>query len=96
VSAFVFSTFGQTQIVPKKVDRTNSKYNKQDGINFSAIGQQKPKFIFNQGGSNRAVTKTSFSGSRNAYGLIVTESNCLTANQQLNAVMFTHRISSFF
>lgn len=93
---FCFSTFGQTQIVPKKVDRTNSKYNKQDGINFSAVGQQKPKFNFNQGGTNRAVTKTSFSGSRNAYGLIVTESNCLTANQQLNAVMFTHRISSFF
>lgn len=93
---FCFSTFAQTQVVPKKQDRTNSRLNKQDGINFTTIGQQKPKFSFNPGNVNRSVTKTAFSGSRNAYGLIVTESNCLTANQQLNAVLFTHRISSFF
>lgn len=93
---FCFSGFAQTQLVPKKQDKTNSKFNKQDGLNFSAIGQQRPYLNFSDGGSNRAVTKTAFSGSRNAYGLIVTESNCLTANQQLNAVMFTHRISSFF
>jgi hypothetical protein len=90
------SAFAQSQQVAKLQDRTNLKLNKQDGINFSAIGQQRPPFNFNAGSSNRAVTKTAFSGSRNAYGLIVTESNCLTANQQLNAVMFTHRISSFF
>lgn len=93
---FCFSSFAQTQNVPKKQDRTNSKLNKQDGINFSAIGQQRPGFTFNPGGANRAVTKTGFTGSRNAYGLIVTESNCLTANQQLNAVLFTHRISNQF
>jgi hypothetical protein len=94
--SFCFSTFAQTQLVPKKQDRSNSRLNKQDGINFSAVGQQRPVFNFNPGSANRAVTKTAFTGSRNAYGLIVTESNCLTANQQLNAVMFTHRISSFF
>jgi hypothetical protein len=93
---FCFSGFAQTQLVPKKQDKTNSKFNKQDGLNFSAIGQQRPYLNFSDGGSNRAVTKTAFSGSRNAYGLIVSESNCLTANQQLNAVMLTHRISSFF
>lgn len=93
---FCFASSAQTQLVPKKQDPTNSKFNKQDGFNFSSIGQQRPQFNFNPGNPNRAVTKTAFSGSRNAYGLIVTESNCLTANQQLNAVMFTHRISSFF
>lgn len=93
---FCFSTFAQTQLVPKKQDQSNSRLNKQDGINFSAVGQQRPVFNFNPGSANRSVTKTCFTGSRNAYGLIVTESNCLTANQQLNAVMFTHRISSFF
>lgn len=93
---FCFSSFAQTQVVPKKQDRTNAKLNKQDGINFSGIGQQRPAWNFNPGSANRAVTKTGFTGSRNAYGLIVTESNCLTANQQLNAVLFTHRISNEF
>lgn len=93
---FGLSAFAQSQQTFKLQDRANLKYNKQDGLNFSAIGQQRPPFNFNAGSANRAVTKTSFSGSRNAYGLIVTESNCLTANQQLNTVMFTHRISSFF
>ena len=93
---FCFSSFAQTQVVPLKQDRTNAKLNKQDGINFSAIGQQRPAFNFNSGNANRAVTKVGFTGSRNAYGLIVTESNCLTANQQLNAVLFTHRISNEF
>ncbi|HRG58723.1 MAG TPA: T9SS type A sorting domain-containing protein [Bacteroidia bacterium] len=90
------SASAQTQQSAKLQDKYNSKLNKQDGFNFSAIGQQRPNFTLNSGLSNRAVTKNSFTGSRNAYGLIVTESNCLTANQQLNAVMFTHRISSFF
>jgi hypothetical protein len=93
---FCFSSFAQTQLVPKKQDRTNSKLNKQDAVNFSVIGLQKPYVNSNAGNSNRSANKTSFTGSRNAYGLIVTESNCLTANQQLNTVLFTHRISSFF
>jgi hypothetical protein len=93
---FCFSAFAQTQLVPKKQDRTNARLNKQDGFNFAGIGKQRPYLNYTQGGSNRAVSKTAFTGSRNAFGLIVTESNCLTANQQLNTVMFTHRISSFF
>lgn len=93
---FCFSAFAQSNMVPKQEDRTNSRFNKQDGLNFNFLGQQKPHFNPNAGNSNRAVTKTGFTGSRNAYGLIVTESNCLTANQQLNAVLFTHRISNEF
>ena len=53
---FCFSGFAQTQLVPKKQDKTNSKFNKQDGLNFSAIGQQRPYLNFSDGGSNRAVT----------------------------------------
>lgn len=93
---FCFSAIAQKQLVPKKQDPSNAKFNKQDGINFSAMGQQRPAWHYTPGGENRAVTKTGFTGSRNAYGLIVTESNCLTANQQLNAVLFTHRISNEF
>ena len=34
-----------------------------------------------------------FSSSYNAYGLLVSESHCLTADQALNVVMMTHRIT---
>lgn len=37
---------------------------------------------------------TMFSSSRNAYGLLVSQSNCLTANQTLGVAMFTHRLSA--
>lgn len=91
---FTTVNFAQSQKTFKLQDKTNFKFNNNDGFRFPAATQQRPPFNFNQGSSNRAVTKTQFAGSRNAYGLIVTESNCLTANQQLNAVLFTHRISS--
>ena len=91
---FTTVNFAQSQKTFKLQDKTNFKFNNNDSYRFPAATQQRPPFNFNQGSSNRAVTKTQFAGSRNAYGLIVTESNCLTANQQLNAVLFTHRISS--
>lgn len=40
------------------------------------------------------MTGTQFSSSRNNLTLLVSQSNCLTANQALGAVMFTHRISA--
>jgi hypothetical protein len=40
------------------------------------------------------VTTTSYiSSSYNAFGVIVTQANCLTANQATNTVLFTHRIN---
>lgn len=50
----------------------------------------------NQGNSNARtqVAGTKFASSRNALTLLVSQSNCLTANQALNAVMFTHRINA--
>lgn len=91
---FCFSAFAQTQMVPYKPDVTNLKQNHSDAFNFATVGQQHPVLNYNPGAANRAVTKTPFTASNNAYGLIVTESNCLTANQQLNAVMFTHRLNN--
>jgi len=47
-------------------------------------------------GQNPSVqmTGTHFSSSYNAYGLLVSQSNCLTANQALGIALFTHRMSS--
>lgn len=39
------------------------------------------------------TTKTKFSSSYNANGLLVTEQNCLTADQATNTISFTNRIS---
>jgi hypothetical protein len=40
------------------------------------------------------VTSTRYiSSSYNAFGVIVTQANCLTANQATNTVLFTHRIN---
>lgn len=46
-------------------------------------------------GNNPSVqmTGTPFTSSRNNLTLLVSQSNCLTANQALGVVMFTHRIS---
>jgi hypothetical protein len=96
ITTILFRINTNAQTIPKKQDVIGLKRNHIDNFNFYTLAKQKPKSNFDQEGANRSVTKTSFTGSRNAYGLIVTESNCLTANQQLNAVMFTHRISSFF
>lgn len=41
----------------------------------------------------RALTKTKFTSSRNAFGVIVSEANCLNANQATNTIAFCHRIS---
>ncbi len=87
----------QAQYQPIKQDRIGLKFNKNEGVNFNAVGHPKSvTSINNKENSNRAVTKTAFTGSRNAYGLIVTESTCLSANQQTNTILFTHRISDLF
>ena len=37
------------------------------------------------------LTRVSMGSSANLYSVIITESNCLTANQDLNSIMFTKR-----
>jgi hypothetical protein len=91
-----FSASAQSQIAIKKFDYAGKRLTKIDGINFSVLGQQQSSNVNRPSFDSRSTTKVGFTGSRNAFGLIVAESNCLTANQQLNAVMFTHRISNEF
>lgn len=43
--------------------------------------------------TDRAITRTKIGSSYNAITLYVPASNCLTANQATNLVMFTHRIN---
>ncbi len=92
--AFGFNVKAQT--ILKKQDVSGIKNTKIDNFNFYTLAKQKPVYNFNQGENDRAVTKTVFTSSRNMYTLLVTESNCLTANQDLNTIMFTHRISNFY
>lgn len=76
----------------KKIDLTNSNAKSTDGEsrNFynTATSNQRsagPNTIQSPG--------VKFSSSWNAFTLLVSSSHCLTADQALNAVMFTHRIS---
>ena len=76
----------------KKVDLTNSNAKSTDGEsrNFynTATSNQR-----NAGPNAIQTAGVKFSSSYNAFGLLVSSSHCLTADQALNAVMFTHRIS---
>jgi len=76
----------------KKIDITNSNAKSTDGEsrNFynTATSNQR-----NAGPNTIQSPGVKFSSSWNAFGLIVSSSHCLTADQALNAVMFTHRIS---
>ncbi len=53
-----------------------------------------PVNVVTKADAGRAVTKTIIGSSYNAYTAVVSESNCLTANQLTNTVMFTHRINT--
>ena len=76
----------------KKIDLTNSNAKSTDGEsrNFynTATSNQR-----NAGPNAIQTAGVKFSSSYNAFGLLVSSSHCLTADQALNAVMFTHRIS---
>jgi hypothetical protein len=92
ISAAV-SAFAQSnrQLVAHKPDLTLSS--------ISSTDAQAPSFYttaHNQRNGNPAVQMTGqyFSSSRNAYTLLVSQSNCMTANQSLGIALFTHRISA--
>ena len=76
----------------KKVDLTNSNAKSTDGEsrNFynTATSNQR-----NAGPNTIQSPGVKFTSSYNAFTLLVSSSHCLTADQALNAVMFTHRIS---
>ena len=86
--------FGQT--VPKAHDINGLRYNNDDFFR-SGVQSKKKNMLNHQFGQNdRSITKVGFTGSRNMFSSLVTESNCLTANQDLNVILFTHRISHYF
>ena len=76
----------------KKIDLTNSNAKSTDGEsrNFynTATSNQR-----NAGPNTIQSPGVKFTSSYNAYTLLYSSSHCLTADQALNAVMFTHRIS---
>ena len=86
-------SFAQSPIylVPHKPDLTLSGVSSSDG--------QQPDFYsttHNQRNGNPSVQMTGqqFSSSQNGYSVLVSHSNCMTANQALGIAMFTHRISA--
>ncbi len=75
-----------------KVDLNNSKATTVDGssVNFFASANAAHR------NANPTTVQTQgfkFTSSYNAFTLLVSNSHCITANQSLGAVMFTHRIS---
>lgn len=76
----------------KKADLTLSKTSTTDGSSASFYASANA--ATRNGNPNAPqTTGTYFSSSYNAFGLLVSQSNCLTANQAMNLVLFTHRIS---
>jgi hypothetical protein len=75
-----------------KVDLTNSKATTTDGSssNFYASANAAQR---NNNPNAPLTAGTRFSSSYNAFTLIVSTEHCLTADQALNAVLFTHRMS---
>jgi hypothetical protein len=75
----------------KKADLTLSKNASVDAGNFYA--QSTASNRAQQNPNAPLAVGTKFSSSRNAFTLLVSQSNCMTANQALNVAMFTHRLS---
>ncbi|MBI3509778.1 MAG: T9SS type A sorting domain-containing protein [Bacteroidetes bacterium] len=76
----------------KKVDLRQERTITLDGsnANFFANANAAQRTI----NPNAPLTQgTKFSSSYNAFTLLVSQSNCLTANQALNVALFTHRLS---
>jgi hypothetical protein len=77
----------------KKADLKLSKTTTTDGNSSSFYASAHAAASRNSNPNAPLATGTYFSSSYNAFGLLVSQSNCLTADQALNAVLFTHRIS---
>ncbi|MDQ3110082.1 MAG: T9SS type A sorting domain-containing protein [Bacteroidota bacterium] len=77
----------------KKADLTNSKASAADAGQFNFYASASASQRNGNPAPTPATTGTYFTSSYNAFTLLVSSSHCLTANQDLNAVMFTHRIS---
>ncbi len=76
----------------KKADLTLSQTSTNDGTTGSFYASATA--ASRNGNPTIAAQGTKFSSSRNALTLYVSQSNCLTADPNLNAVMFTHRLSA--
>jgi hypothetical protein len=90
-----FGVFAQSPQVSgvKKADLTNSKASSGDAVPFNFYTSASASQRNGNPAPAPATVGTHFSSSYNALTLLVSASHCLTANQALNAVMFTHRIS---
>lgn len=77
----------------KKADLTLSKTTTTDGNGTNFYASANAANANRNGNPSTAAVGTKFSSSWNAFTLLVSQSNCLTADQALNVVMFTHRIS---
>lgn len=77
----------------KKADLTLSKTTTTDGNSTNFYASANNANANRNGNPSVATVGTKFSSSYNAFTLLVSQSNCLTADQGLGVAMFTHRIS---
>ena len=75
----------------KKWDLTGTNSAKIDAESTNFFAQASA--VTRNGNPTVQANGTKFSSSRNAFTLLVSQSNCMTANQALGVAMFTHRIS---
>jgi hypothetical protein len=98
LSCLSFSLFvgvqAQSQNVAVRQNTSLVQKNKIENVNSSFFSTaQNRQHASNVIRAPRSTTNTYISSSYNAFGIIVTEANCLTANQATNTVLFTHRIN---
>lgn len=84
----------QQECVARKMNLTFEQTTRIDANETPSFYSQAHNSARLGGNPSTQISGTQFSSSRNALTLLVSQSNCLTASQALNAVMFTHRIST--
>jgi hypothetical protein len=83
----------QQECVARKMNLTLEQTTRNDAEQSPSFYSQAHNTQRLGGSPTTQITGTHISSSWNALTLLVSQSNCLTANQALGLVMFTHRIS---
>src|ERR1700749_4407096 len=88
-----FGAAAQSQPAVVKQKTTFSEASRIDNASGSFFAVASHQKRAHSTRSTENIPRTMFTSSWNAFGIILSETNSLTANQATNTVLFTHRLS---
>ncbi len=96
VAAFAFAAVAQNNqfVKPDKISINPGIQVKKNLIDILAPTQNTPNAVTPISSGAKALSKIRITTSYNPYTLLLSEATCLTANQQLNTIQFTHRTNA--